>query len=869
MAKTYSSWEYSQGPTLYIDSSGFRSIDENKNFVYYYLVTYGPVEYRRKVTDEKGASTYEYKYSFGDSSGSRKLLEECEFSGKDQVTKTVKHTVTEDGFKDTITKTFYIDANMNSNIQKNEQSTVNPFYKVETTDWKHDDNSGPRLHNKKHCFGWLTCTRTGYRSERRSYTYTEEVYGIVDWAWYNSLVQAGEDYTQYPIYNWYTVTRTSYYYVDVPYSYSQLHNSYCTLDLNKIRNKIGRYSQYSAITFKIKTEKALNKPPKLFMDTSTSSTSLRTELVPKNSGSAGAGEIIEYYLPLNVVLETFKGYSTVKIIVQKGNCSSADGYISEAYAFVEIETDNIPYLNLVVQAYDGTQQKWFDVCTIPYLNDVEIANLRSKKDQVSKNLFLPTDLPKTDSTYRIQLDTNMLAKDYEMFTNFRIDVLSKQLIPPGSIEDRKICINNDTKEFDYEIEIDNVDEFRLNALGYETYETKTHPGFLQKGANDIVAYLKQASNISTDGIPEENVSKNNWYNYIVKKNGNWVSNNLFAANSFDFSEISILSSGDKFKDVLLSFKIPYRNLKPYSTYTLKFDINAKQAFMISSLNTINAGDENKVLRSKVLVESDYDSSKVNVQSQEIVLYSPKYKLKDGSLTVNVDEFNLCDRDINMEVVIETKDIFSSDSEYMTVSIVRNAVKNLFIKGVHCLCVDNNNEKYIDIIEPYNISTSGREQETHATIYYDGFHIEHINPLLYNNMVYLREELNKIRAQYELPSYAWSNWMDQFDEKGEVLVDEWGNKYSVDKDQPLRAIHFNEVKACCIDTYDKLLKLRPPVALNTSPSMIRNEANLIPLDESDHDQGYILQHVQDINGEPLDIDKYFPEWRKIIDLINRN
>ena len=30
MAITYSSWEYSQGPTLYIDSSGFESIDDDK-----------------------------------------------------------------------------------------------------------------------------------------------------------------------------------------------------------------------------------------------------------------------------------------------------------------------------------------------------------------------------------------------------------------------------------------------------------------------------------------------------------------------------------------------------------------------------------------------------------------------------------------------------------------------------------------------------------------------------------------------------------------------------------------------------------------------------------------------------------------------
>ena len=104
MANTYSSWEYSQGPTLYIDSSGFESIDDNKNFVYFYIVTYSPVEYKRKVTDETGTSTYEYKYSFGTDNSSRKILDRYTFSGKNQLTKTVTHTVTEDGHKDTINK---------------------------------------------------------------------------------------------------------------------------------------------------------------------------------------------------------------------------------------------------------------------------------------------------------------------------------------------------------------------------------------------------------------------------------------------------------------------------------------------------------------------------------------------------------------------------------------------------------------------------------------------------------------------------------------------------------------------------------------------------------------------------------------------
>ena len=136
------------------------------------------------------------------------------------------------------------------------------------------------------------------------------------------------------------------------------------------------------------------------------------------------------------------------------------------------------------------------------------------------------------------------------------------------------------------------------------------------------------------------------------------------------------------------------------------------------------------------------------------------------------------------------------------------------------------------------------------------------------MIYLREELNKIRKQYELPAYAWTAWADQYDGK-QLKKDNWGHRYGVEKDQPLRAIHFNEVKQCCIDTYTKLLELKPPVSLNTSPSMVRNNANLIPLVENDPTQGYVLQHYKDIEGNLMDIDKYFPEWRQLIELINRN
>ena len=166
MANTYSSWEYSQGPTLYIDSSGFESIDDNKNFIYFYIVTYSPVEYKRKVTDETGTSTYEYKYSFGTDNSSRKILDRYTFSGKNQLTKTVTHTVTEDGHKDTISKTFIIDTNIASNLDTNIHIVVNPTLVAQISNWKFNTTSSVKIPQAFNGTprGWVTVTKTGYRT---------------------------------------------------------------------------------------------------------------------------------------------------------------------------------------------------------------------------------------------------------------------------------------------------------------------------------------------------------------------------------------------------------------------------------------------------------------------------------------------------------------------------------------------------------------------------------------------------------------------------------------------------------------------------------------------------------------------------------
>lgn len=857
MEDTYSSWEYSQGPTLYIDSSGFKSIDEEKNFVYFYIVTYSPVEYKRKVTDSLGNSRYEYKYSFGDSNASRKILEEVTFTGKDQVTKTVEHSVVESGFRDTIVKTFYIDTNMQSNIETNSQVVIDP--KLTVDGYGYGFESGAGISGNK--FGWITKTQTGYRTVSDYYITYEWVYGIVDWEWYGWLVNAGEDYTQYPIYNWYKEPVYHYYTYKQSYTYSQLYNSYCKLNIKKIRDKIGEFENLASVSILMITESDINKAPELSIDTSTSSTSLRTVLSPKNAGAHSAGSYVEYIVPIST-LNKFKLYDEVTLILKKGNCNKSTAYFTNACAYLEIESSKIPYINLVVQAYDEPSKKWFNACTIPYLGYKEINDLREKKSQVSKNLFFPSNLPKTDSSYRIQLDTNLASKDIEMLTNFRIDVLSKQLIIPGSIGDRKLYVSNETTK--REMELGEINELKLNILGNLTFKTQPAPGFLMKGANDVHTFLRNSPFINKENVDEDHTSYNIWYNYISYKNGDWISNNTFAANSFKIPVLNLLKTSDSnLMDTLITFKVPYSSLKPNSTYTLKFEANVAQAFMITNLYTINPTDVNNLNKSYIYVDGNYDTNKISIEAIDNIFYAPPYKLVNGSSTELVSEFNLCDRDLPMEIIIRTKNIKQDDTGFMTLNINRRAISNLFIKNMYCRCIDSDNIKYVDVVSPYDTEIDeSKMNDTAMTVFYDGFHIEKINPLLLSDMLYLREKLNEIRTKYEIPPYEWKEWVDKFDNKDNVLIEPIsGHRYGVAEGQPIRAIHFNDVRQCCIDTYEKLLAKQPPIHLNTSPSMFRSIEKV--------NAGDRLEYVIDKNGNPIDMDKYFPEWRKIIDLINMN
>lgn len=913
MANTYSSWEYSQGPTLYIDSSGFESIDDNKNFIYFYIVTYSPVEYKRKVTDETGTSTYEYKYSFGTDNSSRKILDRYTFSGKNQLTKTVTHTVTEDGHKDTISKTFIIDTNIASNLDTNIHIVVNPTLVAQISNWKFNTTSSvtiPQAFNGTPR-GWVTVTKTGYRTCSYTSYGTSTSWGrtganVTDppstWGGYSyygmlartsigyydgAIKQYETDYYTYWKYKGedyrsendggkiqkkqsHTYSYTSYY--TQSYTYKETYGSYGTLSLKSIRDKIKSYTKYSSIVLRFRTGIKLNQPPVVSIDSAVSKTANRKTLTCKLSGEIAANDVIEYYFPMSYLTDLFANFDDIYVFIDKDKCTPADGPFYESYAFVETEADKMPYINLLVQSFDATSDSWVTACTVPYLNYKEIDLMRETKQHISKNLFFPIDLPKTNSNYRIKLDTNLVAKETEMFTNFRLDVLAKQLIPPGSITDHKLFINNDDLEHETEIEVGEIDELRLNVLEKEIYSAKTYPGFLKQGANDVRAYLRNTVTPIDDTIPDSNISKNVWYNYVSSINGNWISNQKFVANTFDFTQINILHGNNpSLENNLISFEVPYNNLKPNSVYKLIFTVNAEEAFKVSDLHNIQESSEADVIKSKFITKTSYDKNKISIDECDLVFYSPAYKLVSSGGNILKDEIDTYNRDIQCTYIINTKDIDTNDNSEFVINFKTKAVKNIIIKNLQCLCIDNDGVKHLDIIEPHNTGgvSDDRKYETKLVIYYDGFNLEHVNPLLYDDLIRLREQLDKIRLDYTIEPYHWSNWANTTDIDGQILLDKYGHPYGVDRHQPLRAIHFNEVKSCCVDTYEKLLALKPPVILNSSPSMLRDNIQLIPLVDDDPTQGYVLQHGQDKEGNIMDIDKYFPEWRKIIELINRN
>ena len=857
MALTYGSWEYNQGPKLYIDSSGFESIDNDKNFTYWYTVTYSPVEHKRKVTDENGTSHYEYKYSFGDNNSSRKTLGRYTFSGKTQVTKTVSHSVTEAGYKDTLSKTFYIDANMSSNLNTNNGKPVDPSLKFNTDEWKINGTSSSSI-------GWKTSTKTGYYTESYSYWTTETVYVPTGIQWTGNPPGNGKIINGYCyIIETRRVQRWSTR--QVPYNYNVLENSTCALNIKSIRDKISSFVEYvnpSVIVNLKNTSSGLNVAPDVYINSSTN-TSDRVKLSPVNSGAVSQNGYARYYIPLSYITNTYKNNEKIYLFVEKGSCSSSDATISEAYAELEIDTAAMPYINLLLQSYNSKTNVWSTCCTIPYLNYLEIKELRNSKNKVSKNLFLPNNLSKTDSDYRIQLDTNMVQKDIEAIINFRIDVLSDQLIQPGTIDDKSLYLSNDTQEF--EIEVAQVNDLKLNALGEINYKLKTHSGFLKQGANEISSYLKDNVFVDTSNIKQENITKNTWFSFMTKRNGKWLSNRLFASNLLEFPQTGILKSGDlnKYIDNFIEFKVPYKNLKPNSNYSLMFTVNISDDYPITKLPTILTTDIPNIIKPNIYSESIYDSNKISIENISKLIYSPAYKVKENSNSTQlVSEINNYNKDIQLSINFTTRNIKENDNEYFSIYLYRDSIKNVFLKDLKCLCVTSSGENFLDIVEPYNISpTIGRQYETKILMYYDGFHLKHINPLLYNDLVYLRNELDRIRYEYSLPNYEWKEW-DRTDK------DSNGKSLSVGRGEVLRASHFNDVRQCCINTYRELTELDPPIVLN-NPSSVFKKAQI-----PDHPNGNelgngVLQHVVDINNKELTVDEYFPEWKMIINLINRN
>ena len=80
------------------------------------------------------------------------------------MTKTVTHSVIEEGYRDSITKTFYIDTNIHSNLETNKEFIVDPSTVIQITDWKFDTSKTISLPTSFNGIarGWKTQKESGY-----------------------------------------------------------------------------------------------------------------------------------------------------------------------------------------------------------------------------------------------------------------------------------------------------------------------------------------------------------------------------------------------------------------------------------------------------------------------------------------------------------------------------------------------------------------------------------------------------------------------------------------------------------------------------------------------------------------------------------
>jgi hypothetical protein len=502
----------------------------------------------------------------------------------------------------------------------------------------------------------------------------------------------------------------------------------------------------------------------------------------------------------------------------------------------------------VFQSYNSSLNSWTDCLTVPYLNKDEIIRLRSGEFKSSKNIFLPQNLPASDGDYRIRIDTNLTGDTKEIIDSFKIDVLSEQKVPTG-LSDKAIYISNDTLNKEYFI--DDVDEIKLNALNFIDYTKETEVGFLREGANDISGYLKSTNvEIQTSEKYIENKTENIFCSkYLRHKHGHWISNKIFASHSIDIPKVGILKTKDT-RTKILEFIIPYRDLAPNTHYYLEFEIEVFMVYDIPDIHTINEVDKDNVIESLIFSNCTGDQNKITVKNIDEIIFKPHHNIKYSNNSIGfINNINKYNKTILKTIEIKTDNISSFDVDEFKLSLWTEGIANIYIKNMRWKRKYDNNKIDVDVFNFYGDNdTDERYYETNMILYYNKNKIEYINPLIYDDLMYLKNELDKIRSDYNMVAYEWNSWLDK--------------DTGVQKNNILKAAHFDEIKNCCYDTYEKLLDIG--IDKETDPS----EFKMIPywMDSSGQK---ILQHVYDVNKKPMDFDDYFPEWKLLIDLLNKN
>ena len=334
-------------------------------------------------------------------------------------------------------------------------------------------------------------------------------------------------------------------------------------------------------------------------------------------------------------------------------------------------------------------------------------------------------------------------------------------------------------------------------------------------------------------------------------NGSWISSSAYTSSSimpYNLYRRSILKpSTDNWDEVsadILEVKIPYSYLTADTEYAITFNSCATAGFNYQyDTYEIWESEEKDVCKAYVYTTLFDHSDLKNISyTPECLIYTPSYRIIESKRTVA--QVNDYDKTISNSIKFKTP-----------VAAVMENIKDksftirLGVRGINTLKLTNMKLNNITKSTSENLSVSKeidtqvKENKTSINVKYVAisYKLGYIDPMLYDDMIALREFLVSIATQYSINiNVPWR---------------------TITRDKSyLMARDFNDVKTYCFNLFTQLKSKYPqafkkdPAEFNKLPTIKAGEARVVEINASGKPQ-------VDRRGKT-----YFSEWDDLVDLI---